>query len=347
MAETRLSVKDWPAFFAFAREEGPGWKELGLAEARGRILALAERLAPLQGEKEKADQAIAGLEKPRREADTERLALEKTLKEKGTKLEKAEAEALTRKIQGLQMEITRLDALLTKERQRANQINQEVNKLVNEPGKGEKDSVYDVVKTALRSLQDDAAFFAKGAAMLEKTIDALPPGKKAKLTSERKRLVGLGIAEEKAGDLRFTLRRPDKTPTEYELAQVRRWNGHLLEVLHPGWLRLQVLPHFVDQRLHTPRDWREIHQHDGKGNYLGFTRWDGSGPTFFNREGHLIREKDDLGRCKTAEAVTYEVAGKRFGPPSGLSLRMTPTGRLVHYVFDGNDDMIGTPKTKE
>lgn len=331
MAEARLEVKDWAAFFGSAARRRDSWKLLNLDGEQDLIDRLAKEAMPLQEERGKLETAITALEEVRRGLEKQKPGLEKEAKTD------KDAE---RKLQGVQMEILRLDAMLQKDRQRVTHIQQEMAKLVNQPAKGAKASLNGIVRRSLTALQEQPDFYTKQAATLDDLLRKESPAQQKRLLAERQRLIGLGLATDAEGGFRWHGK--DDPVSAYEAAQRRRFHGlWLVEVLYTEWLQLRILPHTVDPRLHAPRDWREKQHYDANGNFTGFTRWDGTKKMAFNRDGHLVLDTDALGRCHIAEAVAYEATGKRFGPPGSLSVQMRLTGTTFTYEYAGGDDFLG------
>jgi hypothetical protein len=131
-------------------------------------------------------------------------------------------------------------------------------------------------------------------------------------------------------------------PTDYEKMLIQRANAALLtQVLFPGILAADTRANYVDQRLATPKLWRDLYRYDDRGAYAGWTRYGEDQALDFNADGFLIVAKDELGRCRQARTVTY-VQDPR--PTPGMNdnpLRMVVQDELVTYEFAGAEDRTG------
>jgi hypothetical protein len=159
-----------------------------------------------------------------------------------------------------------------------------------------------------------------------------------------KRLADFGIAKDKE---QLTPLFPGKTPgetkwTAFERCRLEYFASIMLaDLLFPGMIEVIWHANYVDHRLSTPREWRDIHRYDSKGDLVGWTRYSAAGVQLFNYEGLLVIEKDALGRCAKGQAVRYlQDPWKGQGPNQNL-LRALPVDAPVRYEFAGADDLRG------
>lgn len=122
--------------------------------------------------------------------------------------------------------------------------------------------------------------------------------------------------------------------------QSRRFDaaGRVLAVDHriaPGIWR------DADPLLFPLRDWRDEFFYGENGAVLGWRRVRDAGPAEdFTRHGLRIVERDARGRTTMAEAMAYPVD---VGADGRRRVRPTPTGALFSYVYDDDDDRLGSP----
>jgi hypothetical protein len=199
------------------------------------------------------------------------------------------------------------------------------------------------VQRALGRELTNPAFTAEHAADLTALLKSAPAGRRGAVAAARRRLAGLGVAEEGDG-VRPALRpaRPGPAPlrerlTPYELAQLRRYHAALLaELVLPGAVTASFRANFVDQRLTVPKAWRDVYRHDKAGKLLGWTRYDGAGPAEFTADGLLVLEKDAKGRPRKARTVSYRL-DRPYNPfAPGPPLRQVSGDEVVTYEYDGD-----------
>jgi len=64
--------------------------------------------------------------------------------------------------------------------------------------------------------------------------------------------------------------------TRYDRNMLERYHAELLGTLvYPKFLTVSFKVNFVDQRITTPKMWRDVYRHDDKGAIIGWTRRDG------------------------------------------------------------------------
>jgi YD repeat-containing protein len=121
------------------------------------------------------------------------------------------------------------------------------------------------------------------------------------------RLLAMDVVE-MLRDADFTIkpRRPTNLRSVYEQNQLERLHGDFLaDHVFPGSLKATFQVNFVDQRLTTPRDWRDVYRYDEAGRLVGWTRFDGKDRHEFTAAGDRIVEKDNVGRALKVCSVRY------------------------------------------
>jgi hypothetical protein len=137
--------------------------------------------------------------------------------------------------------------------------------------------------------------------------------------------------------------------TAYDKVELeRRRLGVLTRQFFPGIVQTSYQVNYVDPRLATPKTWRDVYDYDAKGNYLGWTRYDGKNVTPFNPDGFIVLEKDKLGRCSKARTVQYvqDAPTGKVGP-NWSSLRHVLGDEIVAYEYAGDDDFRGKIKSRQ
>jgi hypothetical protein len=107
---------------------------------------------------------------------------------------------------------------------------------------------------------------------------------------------------------------------------------------------------YVDYRITSTKDWRDVYRYFPDGTPAGWTRMQPDGKMEFNAEGLLVLEKDTQGRCLRAQAVRYELEPQKRdsqGRPTESylrKLRVIPTDSFREYEYAGVNDWRGHSK---
>ena len=96
---------------------------------------------------------------------------------------------------------------------------------------------------------------------------------------------------------------------------------------------------YADPAVHTLRDWRDEYQYDDDGKLTGWTRIRGEAREFFTAHGHLILEKDSLGRAAKVKAVIYVVMD--FQPGKAPFIEQIPEENILVYEYASDADRVG------
>ena len=202
-----------------------------------------------------------------------------------------------------------------------------------------------LVQQALNRLMRDVNF-------LTANIDALQPllqsANKNDLTDFdkcREELVHSGVLRKSStGGFDLTPVRKGSAPlaerlTRFEEEQVKRLNTAMLaHIIYPRILRNDWRVNYVDSRLDSKKEWRDVYRYAPDGTSLGWTRYLKNDVQQFNAEGLLIAAEDSQGRCIKANPVSY-VRG------SEGTINATPTTEVREYVYSGPNDWKGVPKS--
>jgi hypothetical protein len=128
---------------------------------------------------------------------------------------------------------------------------------------------------------------------------------------------------------------------------LERFHGELLSgLLYPKFVAVNFKGNFVDQRLSTPKTWRDVYRHDARGHRLGWTRFDEDGEQEFNADGLVVLEKDGKGRALKARIVKYEYDDSHKKAGTRI-VRPVLGNQVVHYAYSDDDDWKGRATSQE
>jgi hypothetical protein len=140
--------------------------------------------------------------------------------------------------------------------------------------------------------------------------------------------------------------------TSYERSMIERFNATLLDqILFPGMVKGDWQENYVDSRITSSKQWRDIYRYASDGTPAGWARYQADGKMEFNAEGELILDRDSQGRCIRARAVKYElepIKRDSTGRPIGSVLqkvRIIPADTVREYEYQGINDQTGHLKT--
>jgi hypothetical protein len=179
------------------------------------------------------------------------------------------------------------------------------------------------------------------AALLERyeARDAGP--RRAPVDAARGKVVQLGVFLE--GPMK-SLRLAGTERTAFGKAMIEEFNAQLLgELVLPGLVAPTFHANFVDQRLTTPKAWRDVYHYEGEA-LTGWTRYQtGAKPRVseFTTEGWLVVEKDKMGRPITARTVIYRqppITGRVWANPNALEY--LPGDERITFAYDGEKRTI-------
>jgi len=212
--------------------------------------------------------------------------------------------------------------------------------------------VRSLVENRFRRLIGDVDFYVRHQAALAPLLPSGDQTRAVRVSILRQLLVELGILKIQDANMVLCSVRPGTAPaaerlTRYERHMVQCFHAELLSsLLYPKVLHASFTMNFVDQRLTTPKGWRDIYRHDRKGQRIGWIRQDGTNEHEFNADGHVVLEKDERGRALKARVVRYELDAEAL--EAGVRLLTQAWGnKVVFYEYDGDDDTRGRIKRAE
>ncbi|MBN2241707.1 MAG: hypothetical protein JW793_03375 [Acidobacteria bacterium] len=351
-----VSVADWSRFFDIMESGGNSWPERLLREqftpaeigALGRVSKEYRRIhAGRLGAEERKEKADAALRKSREEIRSLEAKLAEAKKSLSAR-KSAQAEA------GLAEAAEALEAA-RKAQENLSREYREAGSAVAAITKSEEEILAKkmprldigasaLVEDALDSLMRDPDLFAAN----EKDVLALVAASDKKAVEEfqkvRKSLLVYGVAVDSGGSsFRLKPVRPGDgftsgRLTRHEKGMVERLNAVLLSrILFPGTVGGDWRQNYVDFRIASVKQWRDVYRYTPEGEMLGWLRFGPEGVREFNAEGLLVEEKDAQGRCLKARAVRYELepvkldAGGRPVVPQYRKVLTVPTGGVREY----------------
>jgi len=200
-----------------------------------------------------------------------------------------------------------------------------------------------MVEQALDGLRRDVNFARNPA--VAAAFGSADAARKARFEALRKRLIDSGVAiASPDGSLTVLSVRGGSEPvdqrlTKWERTQVERFNADTLAWLYGGAVTSAFRANFVDQRLSSPKHWRDVYRHDAAGKVIGWTRIaDGSAPVDYTADGMQIVARDAKGRVSKARPVRYDY---KAGAGNVMSIVPTPGMPEVEYEYDGDGDTKG------
>ncbi len=208
-------------------------------------------------------------------------------------------------------------------------------------------SVKGLVEGQLTAIAADPEFHRVFAAPLKGLLAPADAKAKAAVAAARKRLIAFGLADDAPGEALAL--RPIRQGKAALAERLTRCEKELLRRYHAEVLSGHVYPkivthswkaNYVDPRLTAAKAWRDVYRYAPAGTCLGWTRYDGKGRAEFNAEGLLVLEKDALGRCLKARAVTYKWTGRQ----RSRRLKHFGAGEVRRYEYAGENDWTGRLK---
>ncbi|MBY0523492.1 MAG: putative Ig domain-containing protein [Gemmataceae bacterium] len=232
----------------------------------------------------------------------------------------------------------------------AQQVTDEANKVVNDllnakrPGLDQP--IRPLLENTLAKVRDNVNFLGEHRAALDALLQAADEPHKARVLAARKRLVQLRVLKAEGDAFVPHALREGNAPvaerlTAYERNMLERYHAELLSALvYPKFLSIAFKVNFVDQRITTPKTWRDVYHHDAKGTPIGWTRYDGENVSDFTADGHLVLEKDAKGRALKARAVKYEFDPMALKTNQRV-VRATPDAKVFTYEYADDNDLRG------
>lgn len=208
-----------------------------------------------------------------------------------------------------------------------------------------------LVQKVLNSILQDPDFLNANLKSILTLFESAPNQSRDAVQQVLEKLVRFGIAKKLDGSgLRISVLKrgrdvPAEPLTRYERNMIERLNAVLLSrIVFPGIMGSTWTENYVDSRLVSDKEWRDIYHYSPDGTLLGWTRYDGAGIMEFNADGMLILKRDSQGRCIRARSVRYEVEPQQSGIQR-KKLKLIQTDMTRDYQYDGQNDWKGHVKS--
>lgn len=207
------------------------------------------------------------------------------------------------------------------------------------------------IEDALNALKNDVNFYFKNAGAIGSLYEASKDKRRKqafiKASSELRKLSAWMSQDRKLGGQRAF-------PAELEPAagglmkhyrnRIEQLNIAILQnIVYPNMLNWRHRRNYVDPRIATPKNWRDVYRYDTAGRLIGWTRYRGNRKQRFTADGAIVIKADRLGRAVKARTVKY-VADRKARPQV---LKQQPGGTILHYKYDSDDDRVGRVYRRE
>jgi hypothetical protein len=362
VGDTELSVSNWEACFEALKMDAADWatqllkKQFKAEELAGIVRAgeeykpAARRLAAARATSEVAAAARSKADAVLKAAEASLKAAQKAHDDKQSQVTLAALEQARANRAAAEAAYKRAEINSSAAQKAVEAATKAATDILNQKRAGLELPVNDLLGRALRRLQEDPGFYLRSQQAVDDLYQKADVGGKARFTAARKRLIELGMLKQQAGN-RFELRplRPEpgllaERLTHFEKNMLERFHGEVLSgLLYPKFVAASFKANFVDQRLSTPKTWRDVYRYDAKGHPLGWTRFDEGGEQEFNADGLVVLEKDGRGRARKARTVKYEYDDSRKKAGTRI-VRQVLGDQIVEYEYAGDDDWKGRPK---
>ncbi|MHC5005722.1 MAG: hypothetical protein ACYTJ0_21705, partial [Planctomycetota bacterium] len=299
LGATTVSVTDWGALGELVASDGLVARRLALSKPERELVAqAAPRHAGLDAARvaaqEESDRAAAAdreasdvLKAAEREQDAAEAAWSPRSKARRRALDEArDAVAAAKR----RREDTRRAARAAREAR--DEAAAALDRYLHAPRLGIGRSLTDVVRRAIDALLVEPDLLDDESGDLAPLLARADPAVRASIGTARRKLVGFGLLVETDDD------EPQVTParagpgplverlTACERALLREHNATVLtRLLCPGVFEASHRVNFVDERIATPKGWRDVFAYDADGTCVGWTRYDGDDVRTFNAAG--------------------------------------------------------------
>jgi hypothetical protein len=214
-----------------------------------------------------------------------------------------------------------------------------------------------VVQELLHSMLRDPELWSVNEKEFEQLYESADRKNKEEFDKVRQLLGIYGIAENSTGfPLRFKFlqdnrRNLSERLTCFEEGMIARFNATALSrIVLPGLFDSKWRVNFVDHRIASIKEWRDIYCYAPDGTPMGWRRYQPDGVMEFNAEGLLVLDKDSQGRCVRARVVNYELepqdieSKKRPAITFRRRVKIVPADIVHEYEYQGPDDWKGHVK---
>jgi hypothetical protein len=201
--------------------------------------------------------------------------------------------------------------------------------------------ISELVQQRLEAMLQNPSLWSSNANDIRVALASATEAIKKEFSLALDQLIAMGFADNVDG-LLFHWKPLSKTEdhlTNFEKGMVERINSILLNrVLFPGIIGSSWKRNYVDSRIASKKDWRDVYVYSPDGTCIGWKRFHSAGISEFNAEGLLVTERDSQGRCVRARVVQYEAESQ---PSKGRGIRWFPTDIQRGYKYDGPKDWKG------
>ena len=307
-----ISVSDWAALLQMLKSEGTNWQERVLRErfSAGELSAISD----IADEFAKANATAIAAKTKHNEA----VAAQKAAK--GPDKEKAK---------------TAVDAA----RKASDSARKAGERVLEKKLPKSNSTVAALIQKNLNELMADADFMFTNTAEVEQLIRSANKKEFEEFNAVRESLVHFGVIRKTAVGFELSpaiegSELLSERLTNYEKMQLARLNATLLaRIVFQRILRTDWRENYVDMRIDSPKEWRDVYRYAPDGTLLGWTRYMKNGVEEFNADGFLVIEKDAEGRCVKAHPVRYERTSR--------SIKATPSEEIRTYSYSGPSDWKG------
>jgi len=210
---------------------------------------------------------------------------------------------------------------------------------------GLKASVLVRVEDALNAVKSDVNLFFRNAEALGKLYKACRDRRRgqaySKASSDLRKLKARVTPDTKADETEpfgADAERGGGVLTGYHRNLVQRLNIAILQsMVYPDLIDWRWRVNFVDQRIVTPKTWRDAYRYAPDGRLIGWTRFRGFRKERFTADGAVVLKKDSLGRALIAQSVKYTADRTA----KAWSLKQQPGDLTHHYEYVSDKDMVG------
>jgi hypothetical protein len=191
------------------------------------------------------------------------------------------------------------------------------------------------VQKKLNALLQDPTLCTANADALKPINESVNDETKKVFQQIQERLVGFGLAKDSdEWPLHLKPLLSDRH-TRFEREMIERFNSVLLSrIIFPGIVGGVWRPNYVDSRIASTKEWRDVYLYSPEGTFLGWRRYQSGDMSEFNADGLLVLDKDSQGRCLRARVVRYE-AETQNQSMNARRIKWVPAEAIRTYAYDG------------
>jgi hypothetical protein len=197
------------------------------------------------------------------------------------------------------------------------------------------------VQKRLNALLQEPTLWTANADALKPIYESVNDETKKAFQQIQERFIGFGLANNSdEWPLHLKPLLSDRL-TRFEQEMIERFNAVLLSrIIFPGIVGEMWRPNYVDSRIASTKEWRDVYRYSPEGTFLGWRRYQSDGISEFNAEGLLVLDKDSQGRCLRAHVVRYESEPQKQNS-NARRIKWLPSDAKRTYAYDGADDWKG------